>query len=375
MNLSRRIIMNGTAFFPISKGLKNIYECLQDDESRAIFISRLNYFISGDICYFRDMIESALRYDSKSKHRFRKERTILSDLINIHDHMDIDAVLFGAGQNLSNIFPVLERIGLGIRAVCDSDTSKQGSKVNGFTIISPDEAVCNHSESYFVVTTFYGLSSVVKYLRQSDIPKNRIVYPHFIEEMYFGPEFIIPKENEFYIDVGLFNSSTIEQFVKLCDMYNVTYKKIIGLEPDKSCYESCCALIKEKEIRDTEIINKGAYSQSGTVRFDSSHFEQGVAKIDETGNDAIETIMIDELVDGEPVTFIKMDIEGAELEALKGASKTILDYKPRLAISIYHKPEDVVDILTYINSLVPEYRFWIRQYHYFGSETVLYALL
>ena len=68
-----------------------------------------------------------------------------------------------------------------------------------------------------------------------------------------------------------------------------------------------------------------------------------------------------------------MDVEGSELKALKGAKNIITQQKPRLAISIYHKPLDVFEIPDYILSLVPEYKMYIRQYASDFTETVLYA--
>ena len=59
------------------------------------------------------------------------------------------------------------------------------------------------------------------------------------------------------------------------------------------------------------------------------------------------------------VDFIKMDIEGAELDALKGAINTIKTFKPKLAICIYHKPEHFYEIPTFIKSIVPEYKIWL----------------
>ena len=74
------------------------------------------------------------------------------------------------------------------------------------------------------------------------------------------------------------------------------------------------------------------------------------------------------------MTFIKMDIEGAELEALKGSREIIQRYRPRLAISAYHKKEDLVELPLYIKELVPEYKLYIRHYSNAGVETVLYAV-
>ena len=73
------------------------------------------------------------------------------------------------------------------------------------------------------------------------------------------------------------------------------------------------------------------------------------------------------------IDFIKMDIEGAELEALKGAEKTIRNYKPRLAICVYHKLQDFWEIPNWISSLNLGYKFHLRHFTTHSDETVLFA--
>ena len=74
------------------------------------------------------------------------------------------------------------------------------------------------------------------------------------------------------------------------------------------------------------------------------------------------------------VTFIKMDIEGMELEALKGAEETIRRCKPKLAICAYHKKEDLIEIPQYIKSIRPDYKLYLRAHEPTLSELVLYAI-
>ncbi len=69
-----------------------------------------------------------------------------------------------------------------------------------------------------------------------------------------------------------------------------------------------------------------------------------------------------------------MDIEGAELNALKGCEKIIKRYQPKLAICIYHRNEDFIEIPKYILSIVPEYKLYMRHHNISGTETVLYAI-
>lgn len=75
------------------------------------------------------------------------------------------------------------------------------------------------------------------------------------------------------------------------------------------------------------------------------------------------------------IDFVKMDIEGAELDALKGAEELIKKYRPILAISIYHKPEDYYQIIEYINSLSLGYRFYLDHFTIHLEETILFAVV
>ena len=82
---------------------------------------------------------------------------------------------------------------------------------------------------------------------------------------------------------------------------------------------------------------------------------------------------MDEVTADTRVGFIKMDIEGFELDALQGGEQTIKRDKPLLAICVYHRAGDVLAIMDYLHEIVPEYRFWLRHYTATPLETVLYA--
>lgn len=89
------------------------------------------------------------------------------------------------------------------------------------------------------------------------------------------------------------------------------------------------------------------------------------------------TLSIDDLVHDQQinkVNYIKMDIEGAELDALRGAERTILNNRPKLAISLYHSLEDFERIPNYLNSLGVEYSYYLKHHTLFENETVLYAV-
>ena len=87
----------------------------------------------------------------------------------------------------------------------------------------------------------------------------------------------------------------------------------------------------------------------------------------------IETRALDDVLAGKRITFIKMDIEGAEYEALLGARKLITETRPRMAISVYHKFEDFVTLAALVLEMHPDYRIAFRHYGFDELETVMYV--
>ena len=115
------------------------------------------------------------------------------------------------------------------------------------------------------------------------------------------------------------------------------------------------------------------------MRFAKDNFnhDRGSLMFDNGGKDYIEVEVttVDEQVK-EKISFMKIDIEGAELRALHGAEKQIQKNKPKLAVSVYHKPEDFLNVWKYLKNLVPEYRFYLRHHSQnSGTDTILYAIV
>jgi FkbM family methyltransferase len=127
-----------------------------------------------------------------------------------------------------------------------------------------------------------------------------------------------------------------------------------------------------------EIINHAAWSESGK---DVYYFDNGPgSKVQFQPFDGMDgnamTLSIDDLVSSKglrTVDLIKMDIEGAEQQALVGATNTIKIFKPKLAISIYHSLSDFTSIAIWIDSLGLGYKFYIRHFTIYRGETVLFA--
>lgn len=152
------------------------------------------------------------------------------------------------------------------------------------------------------------------------------------------------------------------------------YKGIFAFEPNAKMIDTCKKTFSNPKFHDVALINKGAWSKPDTLKFqENSGIFMGGARVCESGKVSIETDSIDNVLQGEKVTFIKMDIEGSEREALIGACKTIQKDKPKLALSIYHKPEDILEIPHIIYTYNNNYKFAIRQYASNMFETILYA--
>ena len=120
------------------------------------------------------------------------------------------------------------------------------------------------------------------------------------------------------------------------------------------------------------MINSGVSDKEYIYKFVGNGDSTSYASID--GNEQTQMISIDASTNGKKISFIKMDVEGFELQALKGAKECIKRDHPRLAIALYHKEEDLIEIPQYIQTLSKEYKFYLRIYSNAYLEIVLYAV-
>ncbi|PIT88147.1 MAG: hypothetical protein COU29_04010 [Candidatus Magasanikbacteria bacterium CG10_big_fil_rev_8_21_14_0_10_36_32] len=193
----------------------------------------------------------------------------------------------------------------------------------------------------------------------------------FSSNQYFEKKFMSFSNEEVFIDCGAFKGETIEQFNLIT---SAKFKKIYAFEPDRNNFEKL--EIKCKEIGPTKIDCEpsGVYGFTGKVNF----METGdaIARIvEDDASLCINVVSLDDFMkDKERVTFIKMDIEGAETEALLGAKEIIQKYKPKLAISVYHNATDLWEIPLLIKSLNSEYKIYLRHYSNEVMDTVCYAV-
>ncbi|MBR6013135.1 MAG: FkbM family methyltransferase [Selenomonadaceae bacterium] len=174
-----------------------------------------------------------------------------------------------------------------------------------------------------------------------------------------------------FIDCGAYNGDTVKKFI---DFVGGNYKKIFAVEPDPSNFEKLKKFVEENDHKNVECFDCGVWNEQGVLYFSGSRGT--TSRISENGSMELTLNTIDNIVGNEKITLIKMDIEGAELNALKGAAQTLERFKPTLAISVYHKKDDLITIPQFIKSIYKDCKFYIRKYDKVHSlwELDLYAV-
>ena len=162
-----------------------------------------------------------------------------------------------------------------------------------------------------------------------------------------------------YVDCGAFDGDTITDFITFT---HGNYSKIFAIEPDKQNFAKLKKHILENGYKNVELFNCGVWNKKDVLHFE----ERGDvgSNISESGNITVEVDAIDNMVGNCPISFIKMDVEGAELNALKGAVKTLEKFKPVLALSVYHRKEDLITIPQFIKTIYKDCKFYLRKHEF-----------
>lgn len=329
-------------------------------------------------------------------------------------------VLFGAGTAGECLLRELEKLGVYVTCFCDNDPAKRQYRFCGLEVLSPDALKDKCSRAVVIVSIgtsaaeqvkdqlekmgcfekiigylycpseFYGyetyisanaeafemLSGLLADDRSRDVLAAHInclitgnlAFPQHLadKEQYFDKDIIRFKEDEIFLDAGSYDGQTALDFASRA----IGYKKIICLEPERGNFEHMTQ--NTMQINRVERFRLGVWERRRTFSFKSSGISSYM--LDGEGDDTVEVAPIDELFSNEKITFIKMDIEGAEIGALKGARETIIKRKPRMAVCVYHKREDLLVIPLLLKGLNSDYRIYLRHYGPDIYETVCYAV-
>ena len=171
---------------------------------------------------------------------------------------------------------------------------------------------------------------------------------------YFDTDLISCTEEEVLVDCGAFVGDTILDYI---DTYGAKYKKIYAYEIIPEIFET----LKENTAGMENLVYRqaGVSDQKGTMYIDENVPRGGGSRMAAEGREKIDVVSLDEDIQ-EPVSIIKMDIEGEEMKALRGSQKHITEQKPKLLISAYHRPADIFDIPRQICGMRDDYKIYLR---------------
>lgn len=339
------------------QAMNMIYEHLMDEESKLLFDMRINFLITKNQDDYMERLREIYHDWTPSKE--------LEEKISVLKPKEI--IIFGCGFGGKTIKRMLPLWGYAAAYFCDNYQS--GKIVDGLEVLAVDDMIKNHRDCLIIISSYEYAKDIFCQLINRGISKDNILADRMLiwsrGNQYL--DVFKPQANEVYVDAGGYDGTSIITFYQWA---GENYKKSFVFEP----VASMCDVIRQRVVADhipeVEICNYAVWNKKEKLMFAE---DDSASLVTKKGEYEVSGIEIDSVVKNEKVTFIKMDVEGSELNALEGAKQTILKNHPRLAICIYHKPEDIVEIPFYILKLVPEYKFYIRHYTSHMWETVLYA--
>lgn len=193
-----------------------------------------------------------------------------------------------------------------------------------------------------------------------------------LEDQYFPDDLFHLGKREVFVDCGAYDGDTLNNFL---GRTHSEFDAVITIEPDQanvSALKSFVTSLDRELQRKIEIKPLGVGEKHEMIAFAASGSESSA--IDHHGEATIEVKPLDDLLAETAPTYIKMDIEGAELHALNGAKATIRKHFPRLAVCVYHLQEHLWEIPLTISELHPSYRLSIRRYRDEFGDVVCYAV-
>lgn len=330
-------------------------------------------------------------------------------------------VLYGMGDGAEKINAVLESKGMHITAVFASDDFVRGQSFLGHTVQRYRE-ICDQFTDFNVVLGFASqrpevLENIARIQQEHpvyapDIPvagvglftreyaaahraeietvyakladeESRRVYHSVLRYKISGKvdylynsfanmdeiftEILQVNQQEILVDMGAYNGDTIRQFLQYsCGKY----KSIYALEPDGKNFKKLCR--STEGMQGVHLYNKSAWDRQTTLHFNA--YAGRNSHLSPTGT-AVEATDLDSLLQGAPVTLLKMDIEGSESKALAGAAHTIITWRPKLYVCAYHRNEDLFSLPLQILNLCPDYKLYFRHSPYIPAwESNFYCI-
>lgn len=202
------------------------------------------------------------------------------------------------------------------------------------------------------------------------------------EEMCVLPQYFYEHEGyclgagETLVDCGAYTGDTLEQFLAVLGIgKNFSHAYAFEMDPDN--YQALNRWIQGqgKDVSGkVTACNAGVWNETGTLSYGKMSSSDSFSIFNPREAVTAKTVRLDDVLGDRRVTLLKMDIEGAEKAALEGAEKLVKSQKPKLAVCVYHRIEDLWEIPILLKEWVPEYSISIRHHaKWWVSETVCYA--
>ena len=352
----------------VEKNAKKIYSYLGDEESKDVFRCRLSYSLLAD--------EKALLpiMDGFKEKVFSDERYV--QLKETVSRCGDGAYIFGTGSYARMLLKVCERVRW--KGFVVSSLVKDSFET--YPVMGLDELEKRYEGEYVFLPSKAYYGEMRERLISIGVPSDQIVDATVLFDItegrqYFDLPYLKYRSDEVFVDCGCYDGTSAIGFLNSC---NGDYKHIYAFEPDKGNLKKIENFYRNQGIDKYTLINKGVWDMDEELAFAAngsanSHI-QGIIDKNESRIETIEVTALDKCLGNVDISFIKMDIEGAEYKALCGAKDIIKRCRPKLAICVYHKPEDIWEIPELIMDIRDDYKLYLRHYSFRDTETVLYAV-
>lgn len=343
-----------------------------------------------------------------------------------------EIVLFGAGSLGREMVLASNKSGLHVVGVADDTISKQGALLEGVPVEDPSVLLCNYPRAIWIVCVFLpnhsylatksrlksmGIVSVYSFYEilrayPENMPKyffdepekySRLIWKslddclidetsrHTLEafqKLVLTGDFSSLPHHKFLtespkclpdkfsvIDAGAYDGDTLKHFLAQ-STFNID--KYIALEPDEKNFKKLTDTVRDFATTRTEIIalNRALWSEDGQVLFNAQGNTASTIMTDNPRSTKVEALCLNTLFNRFELshnTCIKLDIEGAELESIRGAEPTITKVKPILMISVYHTPHCLTSVYNLVRSYRADYKFALRYHAFDGADLMLYC--
>lgn len=185
---------------------------------------------------------------------------------------------------------------------------------------------------------------------------------------YFDPDIVRLSERESYVDLGAYDGDSLGHFIAAT---NGRFYSIHAFELDPINYQKLVKNAEQMPNRDRiHTYNFGVWDSERDINFSTGKLQSAIGR----GENTAHVVPLDMILAGQKVSFIKMDIEGAEMHAIRGAQELIKAQQPKLAICVYHHISHLWEIPIHIHRLLPDHRLFLRHYSSLEYETVCYAV-